>query len=90
MTLKEFVAEQVGDRTVVAVSSGVTSRMPKKVHTMRGIQHHHGYYGSVYVTFEGVRRPETFRCCFHLKPGAARKHAESMAKAFARHIPKES
>jgi hypothetical protein len=91
VTLREFVAEQVGDRKVTAVSGGkVTSRMPKRVHTLRGIQHHHGYYGYVLVTFEGARQPETMRCCFHLKSGAARTHAEAMSKAFARHIQKES
>lgn len=90
MTLKEFVERAVGDRKVVSVSSGsVTSRTSKKVHTMRGVQHHSGYYGYVLVTFEGVRRPETVKCCFHKKPKAAREHAESMSRAFARLIPRD-
>lgn len=84
-TMTEFVAKIADGRTVTAVSDGkVTSRAPKRVHTMRGVQNHWGYYGFVYVTYDGARRPEPVRCCFHTKPGAARKHAESLSRAFTR------
>ncbi len=83
----EYAAALADGRTVARVSSGmVTSRRRKRVQTMRGVQHHSGYFGYVLVTFDGARRPETFRCCFHQKPKAAREHAAVLSRAFARLI----
>lgn len=91
MSVAEFVAQQVGDRAVKAVSGGQIKIKTKRVHTMRGVQNHRGYQGYVYVKFEGERRPETFYCCaFHQKPKAAREHAATLSRAFQRQITQES
>lgn len=84
MTHKEFVEQAVAGRKVSHVSGGRISSTVNKVHTLRGVQHHRGYTGFVYVKFEGERRPETYTCCFHQKARAARLHAEQMSRAFKR------
>lgn len=88
-SINEWATAQIAGRTVKAVGKGNIVPKVKRVHTLKGVQHHRGYQGYVYVSFVDGKWPERYTTSFHQKPKAARAHAEQIARAFRRQMAKQ-